>query len=117
LPSLGKDIEKEKKEESSMAEMKTDAATLRAEASNFDRIGGELQSVIGQVEQTGNELASHWKGQAGVAAQQALARFHEAGQAQIKTLSEISNNIQGAGIQYSAADEEQASSLSSQMNF
>jgi ESAT-6 family protein len=100
-----------------MAEMRTDAATLSAEASNFDRISSELQQVIGQVESTGGELASHWRGQAGTAAQQALARFHEAGQAQIKALSEISNNIHGAGIEYSKADDEQASSLSSQMNF
>ncbi|OBI59765.1 WXG100 family type VII secretion target [Mycobacterium sp. E796] len=100
-----------------MAEMRTDAATLSAEASNFDRISGELQQVIGTVESTGGELASHWRGQAGTAAQQALQRFHEAGQAQIKTLSEISNNIHSAGIEYSKADDEQASTLSSQMNF
>lgn len=100
-----------------MAEMKTDAATLSAEASNFDRISGELQRVIQTVESTGGELAGHWRGQAGTAAQQALQRFHEAGQAQIKALSEISQNIHGAGIQYSSADDEQASSLSSQMNF
>jgi WXG100 family type VII secretion target len=100
-----------------MAEMKTDAATLSAEASNFDRISGELQRVIASVESTGGELASHWTGQAGTAAQQALGRFHEAGQAQIKTLTEISGNISQAGIQYSKADDEQASSLSSQMNF
>jgi WXG100 family type VII secretion target len=100
-----------------MAEMRTDAATLSAEASNFDRISSELQQVIGQVEQTGGELAGHWRGQAGAAAQQALTRFHEAGQAQIKALSDISSNIHGAGIEYSKADDEQASSLSSQMNF
>lgn len=100
-----------------MAEMRTDAATLSAEASNFDRISSELQQVIGQVESTGGELAGHWRGQAGAAAQQALARFHEAGQAQIKALSDISQNIHSAGIEYSKADDEQASSLSSQMNF
>ncbi|BBZ46751.1 WXG100 family type VII secretion target [Mycobacterium parmense] len=100
-----------------MAEMRTDAATLRAEASNFDRISSELQTVIRGVESTGGELASHWRGQAGAAAQQALARFHEAGQQQIKALTDISQNIQGAGIQYSKADDEQAGSLSSQMNF
>lgn len=97
--------------------MRTDTATLSAEASNFDRISGELQQVIGQVESTGGELASHWRGQAGTAAQQALVRFHEAGQAQIKALGDISQSIHGAGIEYSKADDEQASSLSSQMNF
>lgn len=97
--------------------MKTDSAALRAEASNFDRISNELQQVIRGVESTGGELAGQWRGQAGAAAQQALLRFHEAGQAQIKALGEISNNISAAGIQYSTADDDQASSLSSQMNF
>jgi WXG100 family type VII secretion target len=99
-----------------MAEMRTDAATLSAEASNFDRISSELQSVIKTVESTGGELAGHWRGQAGVAAQQALLRFHEAGSAQISALNEISTNISTAGIQYDAADDEQSSSIASQMN-
>ena len=97
--------------------MRTDSATLSAEASNFDRIANELQQVIRQVESTGGELAGQWRGQAGAAAQQALLRFHEAGQAQIKALGDISTNIGQAGKQYSSADDEQASSLSSQMNF
>ncbi len=100
-----------------MAEMRTDAATLSAEAANFDRISNELQQVIRQVDSVGSELASHWRGQAGGAAQQALLRFREAGQAQIKALTDISTNISQAGIQYSSADDEQAGSLSSQMNF
>jgi WXG100 family type VII secretion target len=100
-----------------MAEMKTDAATLSAEASNFDRISGELTRVIATVEQTGGELSGHWRGAAGAAAQQALARFHEAGQTQIKALTDIHGNISHAGIQYQSADDEQASSLSSQMDF
>src|ERR1700730_14432697 len=98
-----------------MAEMKTDAATLSAEASNFDRISGELERVIRGVESTGGELAGHWRGQAGAAAQQAMQRFHEAGQAQIKALTDIHTNISQAGIQYSSADDEQASSLGSEM--
>jgi WXG100 family type VII secretion target len=100
-----------------MAEMRTDAATLSAEAGNFDRIGSELQRTIAGVEQTGGELASHMVGQAGTATQQALTRFHEAGQAQLKALADISQNINQAGIHYQRADEEQASALSSQMNF
>jgi WXG100 family type VII secretion target len=99
-----------------MAEMRTDAAALSAEAANFDRISGELQRVIGTVESTGGELASHMVGQAGTATQQALLRFHEAGTAQIKALTDISQNIHHAGIQYQKADEEQSSALSSQMN-
>lgn len=100
-----------------MAEMRTDAATLSAEAANFDRISGELKGVIASVESTGSELAAQWTGQAGTAAQGALARFHEAGQAQIAALNEISTNISQAGVQYSSSDDEQAGSLSSQMNF
>lgn len=100
-----------------MAEMKTDAAALSAEASNFDRISNELQQVIRGVENTGGELAAQWRGQAGAAAQQALLRFKAAGDAQIKELGEISTAINQAGIQYSSSDDEQAGSLSSQMNF
>src|ERR1700722_293734 len=100
-----------------MAEMRTDAAALSAEAANFDRISGELQRVIAGVEQTGVELPSLMVGQAGSATQQALTLFHEAGTAQIKALGDISQNIHHAGIQYSRADEEQAGALSSQMNF
>jgi WXG100 family type VII secretion target len=96
-----------------MAEMKTDAAALSAEATNFDRIAGELQGVIKGVEHTGGELASHWTGQAGSAAQQALQRFQEAGDAQIKALTDIHEKISNAGVQYSRANEEQASALQS----
>jgi WXG100 family type VII secretion target len=100
-----------------MAEMRTDSATLSAEASNFETISNDLQSEIRNVDAVGAELAAQWTGRAGAAAQEALVRFREAGQAQIKALSDISTNIQTAGIQYAAADDEQAGSLSSQMNF
>ena len=96
--------------------MQTDAATLSAEAANFDRIAGELKAVIQGVESTGAELASKWQGQAGKAAQGALVRFQEAARAQESQLIEISSNISQAGIQYTSADDEQAGSLSSQMN-
>ena len=96
--------------------METDAATLSAEAQNFDGIAGELKAVIQGVESTGAELAGVWKGQAGTAAQQALVRFQEAARAQESQLMEISTNISQAGIQYTSADDEQAGSLSSQMN-
>jgi WXG100 family type VII secretion target len=94
--------------------MKTDASALSAEAANFDRIATELTTVINGVEHTGGELAGHWTGQAGTAAQQALARFHEAGQAQIKALADVHEKISQAGVQYSRANEEQASALQSQ---
>lgn len=100
-----------------MAEMKTDAAVLQAEAGNFDGINTELQQVMSTVESTGGELTTHMRGAAGTAAQQALARFHEKAQAQRAVLDEIVNNINSAGIQYSKADDEQSQSLSSQMNF
>lgn len=100
-----------------MAEMRTDAATLSAEAANFEAISADLQSEIRNVDAVGAELAGQWTGRAGTSAQDALVRFREAGQAQIKTLDDITKNIQTAGIQYQAADDEQADSLSSQMNF
>jgi len=99
-----------------MAEMKTDAAALSAEAANFDRISGELKGVIANVDSTAGTLAAQWRGQAGAAAQSALLRFKEAGQKQIKELDDISSNISQSGIQYDAADSDQAGSLSSQMN-
>ena len=96
--------------------MKTDSATLSAEAANFDRIAGELKAIISGVESTGTELAGGWQGQAGTAAQEALVRFQEAARRQESQLMDISSNVSQAGIQYSSADEEQAGSLSSQMD-
>ena len=99
-----------------MAQMNTDTAVLAQEAANFDRISGELKGVIAHVESTAGALASHMVGQAGTATQQALIRFHEAAQQQIQELTDISNNIHTAGMHYSSADEDQASSLAGQMN-
>ena len=99
-----------------MAEMRTDAATLAAEAASFDRIAGELQQVMGQIRSYGTELTGHMSGAAGTAAQQALVRFDEKAQAQTKVLNDIVTNIQQAGVQYSKADDEAQSALSSQMN-
>ena len=96
--------------------MQTDAATLSAEAATFDRIAGELKAVIQGVDSTGAELAGVWQGQAGTAAQEALVRFQAAARAQESQLMDISSNISQAGIQYTSADDEQAGSLSSQMN-
>jgi hypothetical protein len=45
-----------------------------------------------------------------------LVRFQEAARAQESQLVEISSNISQAGIQYTSSDDEQAGSLSSQMN-
>lgn len=96
--------------------MNTDVAVLAKEAGNFERISGELQSVIAQVESTGSTLASQMVGQAGTAAQAALARFHEAAAKQVQELNDISQNIHQSGAQYTSTDDDQASSLSSAMN-
>lgn len=96
--------------------MNTDVAVLAKEAGNFERISGELQSVIAQVESTGSALASQMVGQAGTAAQAALARFHEAAARQVQELNDISQNIHQSGVQYSSTDDDQASSLSAAMN-
>ncbi len=55
-----------------MPQMNTDAAVLAKEASNFERISGELKSVIASVEATAGSLSGQWQGQAGIAAQTAL---------------------------------------------
>lgn len=99
-----------------MAQMNTDAAVLAKEAANFERISGELQAVIGQVESTAGALAAQMVGQAGTAAQAALMRFHEAAARQIQELNDISANIHTSGTQYTATDEDQASTLAGSMN-
>jgi WXG100 family type VII secretion target len=96
--------------------MNTDAAVLAKEAANFERISGELKGVIGQVESTAGALAAQMVGSAGTAAQQALTRFHEAAQAQINQLNDISGNIHTAGSQYTATDEDQAGAFAAAMN-
>ncbi|HEX2213004.1 MAG TPA: WXG100 family type VII secretion target, partial [Mycobacterium sp.] len=82
---------------------------------NFERISGELKAVIGQVEATGGALAAQWRGQSGAAAQAALLRFQEAAARQIHELNDISANIHTSGVQYTATDEDQSSSLESLM--
>lgn len=96
--------------------MNTDTAVLAKEAANFDRISGELKGVIAQVEGTAGALQGQWVGQAGSAAQAALIRFNEAAQRQIQELNDISNNIHSSGMQYASTDEDQQSTLTSQMN-
>ncbi|BBX32990.1 WXG repeat protein [Mycolicibacterium mageritense DSM 44476 = CIP 104973] len=96
--------------------MNTDVAVLAKEAANFERISGELKGVISQVESTGGQLATSLRGAAGDATQAALLRFHEAAQKQIQELDDISANIHQSGAQYTSTDDDQAASLSSQMN-
>ncbi|MGV0714557.1 WXG100 family type VII secretion target [Mycolicibacterium sp. XJ662] len=97
--------------------MNTDVAVLAKEAANFERIGGELQAVIGHVESTAGALAPSMVGEAGSAAQAALMRFHEAAVRQVNTLNDISANIHTAGTQYAATDDDQAGTLSAAMQF
>jgi WXG100 family type VII secretion target len=98
-----------------MAQMQTDAAVLAKEASNFERISGELKGVIAHVESVAGSLAPQFQGQAGSAAQAALMRFQEAANQQIQELNDISTNIHTAGAHYTSTDEEQSSSLSHAM--
>ncbi|MGV0791358.1 WXG100 family type VII secretion target [Mycolicibacterium sp. XJ1819] len=98
-----------------MAQMNTDAAVLAKEAANFERISGELKGVISHVEGTAGTLAGQMVGQAGTAAQAALARFHEAAARQIQELNDISANIHTSGVQYTATDEDQAGIVASAM--
>lgn len=91
--------------------MNTDVAVLAKEAANFERIGGELRAVIGQVESTAGALQPNFVGEAGTAAQQALIRFHEAAMRQINELNDISANIHTAGAQYGSTDEDQAGNI------
>ncbi|MBS1696722.1 MAG: WXG100 family type VII secretion target [Actinobacteria bacterium] len=96
--------------------MNTDIAVLAKEASNFERISGELQAVIAQVESTAGSLVPQWRGMAGEAAQAALMRYHEAAARQVQTLTEISSNIHTSGMQYGSTDDDQQSALASAMN-
>ncbi len=95
--------------------METDAAVLAKEAANFDRISGELKAVIARVEGTAGTLQAQWRGQAGMAAQQAFLRFQDAANKQVQELNDISNNIHTAGVQYTTTDDDQSSALANSM--
>ncbi|OBF44322.1 type VII secretion protein EsxB [Mycolicibacterium peregrinum] len=99
-----------------MAQMNTDAAVLAKEAANFERISGELKSVMAQVDSTAGALSAQMRGAAGDAAQSALLRFQDAANKQMQELNDISNNIHTSGTQYTSTDDDQASTLSSAMN-
>jgi ESAT-6 family protein len=96
--------------------LSADVPQLIAEAGNFDRISGELQAVLGQVESTASALqvALNSEG-AGAAAQAALLRFHEASNQQIRLLADISENIHIGGTTYVNTDDQNASDLASVM--
>ena len=96
--------------------MNTDAAVLAKEAANFERISGELKSVIAQVDMTAGALQAQMVGQAGTAAQAAILRFNEAAERQVQELADITSNIQTAGMQYTTADDDEAANLASSMH-
>lgn len=98
------------------ANLSADTPQLMMEAANFDRISGELRGVLSYVESTAGALATHLNSpDAGLAAQQALSRFHEASANQIQLLTEISENIHQGGVQYDTADMHNMETLHQQM--
>lgn len=97
------------------AGMETDAAVLAKEAGNFERISGELQAIMHQVDATANGLRPAWQGDSGNAAQAAMLRYQEAAQSQRTLLDEISVNIHGSGVEYTATDADQASVVQTAM--
>jgi WXG100 family type VII secretion target len=99
-----------------MAQMQTDAAVLAKEASNFERIAGELRGHQAHVDSTAGALQGQWHGQAGQAAQAALQRFDQAITQQLQELNDISSNIHTAGVHYTSTDEDQTATLAASMN-
>jgi WXG100 family type VII secretion target len=98
-----------------MSPLTTDPAVLSKEAANFERIAGELKTVIAKVEQVASGLDNHWQGAAAKAAQGAIQRFYEAAADQVRQLNDISNNLAVAGSRYDDTDSEQSGSLASAM--
>ena len=70
-----------------MDPLRTETAAMQTEAGNFDRIAGELTTVMNQVGMTASGLAASMQGAAGMAAQAALTRFEEAGRQQTQLLT------------------------------
>jgi WXG100 family type VII secretion target len=98
-----------------MEPLRTETAAMQTEAGNFDRIAGELTTVLNQVGITAAGLAASMQGAAGTAAQAALTRFEEASRQQTQLLTEISHNVQQGGVQYDTADFDASEALAHQM--
>ncbi|OBB13771.1 type VII secretion protein EsxB [Mycolicibacterium setense] len=97
--------------------LKVDPAVLAKEAENFGRIAGELKTVMSHVEMIGNQLKANLDSPAaGVAAQAALGRFHEAASKVNQELDEISMNLHTSVGQYGTSDDDHGSNLSATMN-
>lgn len=97
--------------------MTSDAEALSGAASQFDSVANDLKSSIGQVDSTASELAAVLTGPEGAAAQAAFLRFREAANKEVQLLNDISQNINQAGVQYQAAADDAAASLSGSMGF
>ncbi|VEG50970.1 WXG repeat protein [Mycolicibacterium aurum] len=92
--------------------MEADTPQLAVEAGNFDRISGDLTSILGAVEGTASALSMDLQGEAaGPAVQAALQRFSEASRQQITLLDQISENIHSSGIDYDSADAQNADAV------
>ena len=95
--------------------LEADVAVLATEAATFDRITGELHTVRGQVETIAAANQANLEGDAGKAAQAAMARYREAADQQNRLLADISQNISIGGVQYEATDVDNSSSLTNAM--
>ncbi|WP_234706240.1 WXG100 family type VII secretion target [Mycolicibacterium setense] len=100
----------------SMPGLTADPAVLAKEASNFERIAGELNTVMHRVDQIGGQLSANLKGAAGTAAHSAVIRFQEAATKVNTELDEISSNIGVTGTDYVGTDDDQATALGSTVN-
>ena len=98
-----------------MSAMETDAAVLAKEAGNFERISGELQAIMHQVDATAAGFKASWDGESHQAAQLAITRYQEAAQTQRTLLDEISTNIHSSGANYTSTDTDQASAVQAAM--
>ncbi len=98
-----------------MAGMETDAAVLAREASNFERISGELEAIMRHVDAAAAGLKASWRGDSSGASQMAFLRYNEAATTQRTLLDEISMNIHDSGIDYTATDTDQAAVVQAAM--
>ena len=96
--------------------LKAEVASLTTEANTFDSIAGSLTTVRGHVETIAAAAQVNLSSPAaGVALQQALTKYHEASDQQIRLLHDISENIQGSGMQYDSTDTDNSSNLTQAM--
>lgn len=96
--------------------LEADVASLTTEAGTFDRIAGDLTGVRAHVETISAAAAVNLNSPAaGQALQQALVRYHEASDQQIRLLTDISENIHTSGIDYDRTDADNSSNVTAAM--